>query len=458
MLIARLPRVEQQPTNALTFWIFLGMLLTASGLTLPAAETNFTGQIQQLLQDNAAMRAQMQKQQELIETLTREVAQIHKSDAQRDGELGRLKNDLKEPEPASAVANGFSLGKVRISGEGGAGFFYSGSEGMFPNSEFRVDEAKLFVDAPVWGDVYAFAELNLAAHEASDLRLNVGELYLDFENISQLWGRDGQVNLRVGRLDIPFGEEYLVRDAILNPLISHSLLDFWDVDEGIELYGSLGKVSYVAAVQNGGYSAAQDFTSDKAVIGRLSYDPKPWLHMSVSGMRTGDLDSNKDGTSAVWFGCGWFRSLGSPGTTKFHANAVEGDLELRLPYGQLKAFGGYIDYGDNDPLGHNHRDVYYYAVEGTHDFNRLVYWFIARFGRNPAPYTPGPVPIAGTWTLNWMRPAVPNAKPNLNSSLFKMCATICLRCCAFLKSGHKYCLSITTISNASRERKKLKEF
>ena len=380
MLIARLPRVQHQITNALTFWICLGMLLATSGLTLPAAETNLAGQLQQLLQDNAAMRAQMQKQQELIEALSREMAQIHKSDAQRDGELGRLKNDLKDTEPAPAAANGFSLGKVRISGEGGAGFFNSGSEGMFPNSEFRVDEAKLFVDAPVWGDVYAFAELNLASHEASDLYLNVGELYLDFENISQLWGRDGQVNLRVGRLDIPFGEEYLARDAILNPLISHSLSDFWDVDEGIELYGSFGKVSYVAAVQNGGVSTTQDFTGDKAVIGRVSYDPKPWLHMSVSGMRTGDLDPNNDGVSAVWFGCGWFRSLGSTNTTKFHANAVEGDVELRLSCCRVKDFGGYINYGDNDPLGNNHRDVYYYAVEGTHDFNRHFY-AAARFSQ-----------------------------------------------------------------------------
>src|SRR5882724_11335184 len=182
MLIAKLcPPTPGRKNNAFTFWMVLGTSLAVCSVSLPAVETNFTSQIQQLLQDNAAMRAQMQKQQQVIETLTHEVAQIHQSEAQRDRELGHLKNEIKEPEAAPAAATGFSLGKVRISGEGGVGFFNSGSEGTFPNAEFRVDEVKLFVDAPVWGEVYAFAELNLASHEASDLYVNVGELYLDFE-------------------------------------------------------------------------------------------------------------------------------------------------------------------------------------------------------------------------------------------------------------------------------------
>src|SRR3954468_9731257 len=140
MLIAELcSSVLWRRNNAFTFWIVLGVCLSVGSASLRAGETNFSADIQRLLQDNAAMRAQMQKQQEVIETLTHEVAKIHKSESERDGELGRLKNDLKEPEAASAAGTGFGLGKVRISGEGGAGFFNSGSQGMFPNAEFRVD-------------------------------------------------------------------------------------------------------------------------------------------------------------------------------------------------------------------------------------------------------------------------------------------------------------------------------
>ena len=373
MWFAPLPGVQQQKTTTLTIWICLGMLLTGCGVTLRAAETNVAVQVQQLLLDNAAMRGQMQKQQELIDTLTHEVAKIHKAETVRYGEVSKLKEEVKEPDTTPVSANGFSLGKVRISGEGGVGFFESGYQGMFPNAEFRVDEAKLFVEAPVWGDVYAYTELDLATHESSSQNATLGEYYLDFESVSQLWHRDRQLNIRVGNLYIPFGEEYATRNAIDNPLISHSLSDFWGVDEGIEFYGSFGKFSYVAAVQNGGVSTTSDFTADKSVTGRVGYDPTPWLHLSASAMRTGDLDANNDGLSAMWFGCGWFRSLGSTNTTRFHANAVEGDVELRLPCGSLKTFGGYISYGDNDPTQNNHRNVYYYAIEGTHNFTRNFY-------------------------------------------------------------------------------------
>src|SRR5262249_8445580 len=150
--------------------------------------------------------------------------------------------------------SGFNLGNIHIGGEGGVGYFDTGREGMFPNSEFRVDEAKLFVEAPLWNDIYFFSEINLAESMWGDLNLHLGELYVDFENVSKLWNRDRWVNLRVGRFDIPFGEEYLTRDAIDNVLISHSLADFWGVDEGVEAYGALSKFSYVVAVQNGGAS------------------------------------------------------------------------------------------------------------------------------------------------------------------------------------------------------------
>src|SRR2546422_109393 len=238
----------------------------------------------------------------------------------------------------------FSFGQINISGEGGAAFFNSGSHGQFPNAEFRVDEAKLFVEAPIWKEVYFFSELNLATRESSDLEVLLGELYLDFENVSRLWNQDRMLNLRVGRMDIPFGEEYLTRDAIDNPLISHSLSDLWGVDAGIELYGKLGKFNYVVAVQNGGPSGGRDFDSDKSVAGRVTFDPSRWLHLSVSGMRTGELRLPDDYWSELWFGCGWFLPFGSTNVTKFHADLVEGDVQIRLPHGQLKAFGGYVRY------------------------------------------------------------------------------------------------------------------
>jgi hypothetical protein len=90
-------------------------------------------------------------------------------------------------------------------------------------------------------------------------------------------------------------------------------------------------------------------------------------------MRTGEIDVHQDQLSALWFGNGFFRSLGSPATTRFQANLAEADIQISLPRGHLGAFGGYIHYRDNDPAGQNARDAYYYSVEGVHDILGKLY-------------------------------------------------------------------------------------
>jgi len=355
-----------------------------SCLALPSVEADEPVTREQFLllqQQNEILRQQLLKQQELIDALNRKVSGIEDSNARRDQELSDVKNASKpDTDNAPAADEGAHLGKLDISGEGGVAFFESQRNGETPNAEFRIDEARLFLDAPVWKDVYFHSELDLAQREEPDLNVNVGELYLDAEDVSQLWGRDRMLNLRVGRFYIPFGEEYQVRFAIDNPLISHSLSDLWGVDEGVEAYGALGAIQYVLAVQNGGDPATADFNADKAVTGRVGYDPAHWLHTSVSAMRTGNLDVAQDGMSALWFGNGWIRSLGSPQTTVFHANLVEGDVDIRLPGFRLRTAGGYIGYGDNDPTANNGRDVYYYYVEGVKDITHKFYG-AARFSQ-----------------------------------------------------------------------------
>ena len=329
-------------------------------------------QLRLLQEQNQALQQQLQQQQKLIDSLSAKVNEIQQRSVQPDRELEGLKNPEQE---SGAPSRNFSLpfGKVNISAEGGVAFFHSEHDGQFPHPEFRVDEAKLFIEAPIWKQVYFYSELNFVTREAADLDVRIGELYLDVENLSQLWKSDHALNLRLGRMDIPFGEEYINRDAIDNPLISHSLSDLWGVDEGIELYGKLGKFSYVVAVQNGGPSGIADFNSDKSVAGRFSYDPSSHLHMSVSGMRTGELKLPQDNWSELWFSGGWFLPFNSTNATEYHAELVEGDVEWRLPRGHLKAFGGYAHYDDNAPDADNERNIYYYSFEAIHDVIGKVY-------------------------------------------------------------------------------------
>lgn len=337
-----------------------------------AAPPDLRQELESLRRQNAALEALLRQQAALIENLNQRLGALEAASMSRPAEAATPPPGQGERSGGMA-GGGLTFGNVHLSGEGAVAFLHSGRDGMWPNSEFRVDEAKLFVEAPVWKEVYFFSELNLATREHDDLDVRLGECYLDFENVSQLWGRERQLNARLGRLDIPFGEEYLTRDAIANPLISHSLADLWGVDEGVELYGELGKWSYVVAVQNGGVHGTRDFHRDKSVAGRLGWDPTRWLHLSVSAMRTGELDAQRDALSEIWFGGGWFRSIGGPDTTRFHANLLQGDVAVRLPHGHLKAFGGVARYDDNDPAADNRRDLYYYAVEAAHHLTRQLY-------------------------------------------------------------------------------------
>jgi len=322
-----------------------------------AAEASPTAQQWQSLQE------QVQTQRRLIEELSRKISDLEKD---------RPVASVETPEPPKP-RGGFNLGKINFGVEGGLAIFRSEAHGNFPNAEFRVDEAKLFIEAPIWKDVYFFTELNITTREDSNIYLQPGELYVDFENLSRLWGKEGQLNLRLGRMDIPFGEEYLTRDAIENPLISHSVSDIWGIDEGIEIYGTVAGVQYVMAVQNGSHPALNDYNVDKSIAGRLDYKPARWLQLSASAMRTGALAVIGDKFSELWFGNDFLRNHGSPNTTRFEANLVEGDVRVRWSSGHVAAAGGYLKYDDDDPLANNQREVYYYYVEGVQYLTPKLY-------------------------------------------------------------------------------------
>jgi len=348
-------------------------LSLVAALTAQAADDSITNEVQLLREQNAMLQQQLQKQNQALDALSKKVATLETTVARQNA----------GGDEAAPAATGLNFGKVNLSAEGGLAFFNTGNDGFAPNSEFRVDEARLFVEAPVWKDVYFFSDIDLATRENNDTKLYLGELYLDFENVSQLWGKDNLLNVRAGRMFIPFGEEYMDRYAMENPLISHSLSDFWGLDQGVEVYGKLGKFSYVTAVQNGP-SGVQDFDGDKSVAGRISFDPNEHWHFSISGMRTGNLNAQQDYISALWFGNGWFRNIGSPATTRFQANLVEGDITARWKSGHVSAFGGYARYNDNDPMRDNGRDLFYYSVEAVQDLPHKFY-VATRFSQILAP-------------------------------------------------------------------------
>ncbi|MBI4325926.1 MAG: hypothetical protein HY674_11760 [Chloroflexi bacterium] len=364
----------------------MGAMICLTGRSAAAETNDLLQEFGLLRRQNEELRQQLQRQQELIDQLQKEMIQLQEASRRSTRESPMTPDEGPTPPLGpSSLLQPFKSENLALSGQGGVVFFHQGREGQFRYSEFHIDDAKLFLEAKIWEDIYLFSELNVLTREELEEYLRIGELYVDFENVSKLWNRERLLNLRVGRFDIPFGEEYQTRDVLDNPLIMHSLSDLWGVDEGLELYGAAGRFQYALAVQNGGHPVIRDYDADKAVAGRLGYDPAKWLHVSASAMRTGNLDVKSDKFSEIWFGNGFFKQLGTNVlNTKFQANLFEGDVQFRWPRGHLKGAGGYVFFDDNDPAADHQRDIYYYYVEGVRDVTRKLY-AASRFSQIMAP-------------------------------------------------------------------------
>lgn len=339
------------------------VVFTLAGGALPAQEpAGEPAPWRDLAEQNRRLQEQVKEQQRQIEALAAKLTEVQQAGERHERQLQELREGAAGPAPATA---GNREQEIRLSGEAGLAFFNTGAAGQFPKAEFRVDDARVFVEAPVVKDVYFFGGLDLQTREANDENLRFGELYADFENVSgRLGGPDRVLNVRAGRFNIPFGEEYLVRNVLDNPLISHSLSDVWGMDNGVEVYGGSGQFQYVLAVQNGGDNPLHDYNADKSLTTRVGWEAAAWLHLSASAMRTGELNVTGDALSEVWFADAFFRALGpAKSTTSFWADLYEGDATARWKDGQLRAALGSVRFDDNDTATDNSRRLRYGYVE-----------------------------------------------------------------------------------------------
>ena len=397
--------------------IFLGAIYGLVGARMRAQDTVETGvQLRELAEQNRQLQEQVKQQQRVIESLAAKLGEVQKTGERHERQLQELKEGGAVAESSRPTFKRDQ--EVRLTGEVGLALFKTGTAGPYDKATFRADDAKLFVEAPVMRDVYFNGEVDLATREQSSVGLGLGELYVDFENVSsRLGGSERLLNVRVGQFYTPFGEEYAVRGPIANPLISHSLSDVWGIDAGVEAYGAIGAWAYAAAVQNGGGNVLHDYNADKALMVRLAWSPVSWLRVSGSALRTGELKVETatvpgDGLSSLWFANGFFRELGSTKTTgKFWASLYESDATARWKGGHATAALGRLQFDDSDLTANNARRMRYGYLEAAQDLAGGLYG-AARYSEIRAP---NGYPLAG-----WANPGEYFFAPSLTEVLKRL--------------------------------------
>jgi hypothetical protein len=141
----------------------------------------------------------------------------------------------------------------------------------------------------------------------------------------------------------------------------------------------VGPVGFVTSVSDGETPFNTDPDSDKQFTLKLYTDPTPWLHVSVSGLRSGELGSDNNAASgSLWLGESWARQFGAGTTLPNFVNGVAvvdgpnqlrdswlagGDVILRFPeLARIWLGGGWYGIDSRGPDLYD-RDLFYWIAE-----------------------------------------------------------------------------------------------
>ncbi len=295
------------------------------------------------------------------------------------------------PEPAEQ--------RWRLSGNAEVIQWGGGSDSFAADGGTSLEDFELFFDFDLgWRPRLGGARLAESAslHVEWDvirhgyLQNRIGSLYVEFAEL----GGSSAFNLRLGRMEIPFGEEYsrFSRDRAENPLLSYSAAAPYNWDTGVMLHGTLaeGRLGYQVAVLNGDDGLNANTSGDPSWVAKLSAAPLPWTRISLSGFRSGGLGNGSraaesalewGGTHAVPFGSG-------TGVTSFQdglpiaddpeslrldgVEAWEADLILSPPgWGRLWLAHGRVGIDSGSSSGYD-RELRYWIAEGRLDLGALA--------------------------------------------------------------------------------------
>lgn len=276
------------------------------------------------------MRAQ--NDTELLDIIHRLEQRVEQLETRQEDERAQPANETRSLEfQAKDFTNGGSWAdRVRISGSANTGWYGGQSYSVTSEDAFQIWDARFFVEAeiardvklgetPLVRDVGLMFEWDLV--RLGYLQNDVGELYVDFQGL----GDQDWANVQAGRFQIPVGENYLrfSQGYHDNPFITNTVGGPWYWDEGLRVYGHEGKVGWVASVSDGETQFNFDPNPAKQFTLKLFADPTPWLHVSASGLRSGEMGSSTSpAMGALWLGESWARAFGSGTAVPSYVNGV----------------------------------------------------------------------------------------------------------------------------------------
>jgi hypothetical protein len=221
------------------------------------------------------------------------------------------------------------------------------------------------VEATAWEDVSFFLEVQAnRLGKDPEKFVRTGEVHAHFRNLFKGHG-ENLLGLKVGRVDIPFGEEYLWQDASDNPLISTSAAYPYGFDEGVVLYGTLKGLGWIAAVTDGTDTQSVEDDPAKAFNLKFHGNPSDALYLSGSYMRNG-----KAGKSAFEFGGSHFQPVGASHLSTVGAspsdmvNATLYEVDSTYTFGKHVALAGSYGWAQVDDQDDTFdRDLRWFSIE-----------------------------------------------------------------------------------------------
>lgn len=369
----------------------------------PAAPLNdIEAELRRLQDRHEAMQANLSKQQRILDDILRRAAALEafppegapveaKVSSPDATSPGRMPVDdvgaspLTPERPAGPAAN--HTRALRVSGQVAVAARRAGGSAAWRGRSVRTDEARIEVAGAVASRLGLSAELEVLTRERYRRGMRAGELYLEYAPLAER----PDLRLRAGRLDVPFGREHQRRDAIANPLISHSAADVRGLDDGVQLQGRAGRWDGALALQTGlrGNPGRPPVLGSSAL--RLGFMPSADARLGFSAMRTARFSQSNGDAGPLWLGGALVRRLPGSDATRVRVSGLAGDASLAWKRTWLLAEGGVLVYEDDDPRRAVRRGVPFLALEAVREFGPGAYGALrySRVGTASGFFLPG---------------------------------------------------------------------